>query len=236
MREECRCRSPPLRTYELCGVYYPVVSPRFAASTTVFLLVAVACAGGLKDVDAGDAIEIDFIGELAEIEADTWAWDGPTSSGGGPDSELLGGPGVLRLDDGEVVTIDASTPGGNACAPLGADIPGGRGCLIIGAYRPGTTTAAWFHASQISGAGETGEIQVGQPIGVDGRTAVFDLVGTDSRYRLEISREATFTGRCLGMGDLSTDPIEVPDDYLYFAAVDHTDEISMIECVSIHGA
>lgn len=202
-----------------------------------------ACSGSEPSpptVAPGDIVNLDFVGELAA--ADTAAWqqyvDGSSddiyrSSGGGRTSELLVGPATLTLEDGTVVEVPASPPGGNLCPQLDLwqqppDPPPRldphEACVVVGQYLPGSTAAAWFSTLRIRRTtfGRPGYVLDG--VGVEpGRVIV--PIGGSTHIAVPIGPDVVV--ECFGLtpGELLTEGLGVS------ASLDGDFALLGLECV-----
>ncbi len=189
----------------------------------------------------GDIVTLDFIGELAAADTAEWQQyvDGSSddiyrTSGGGRTSELLVGPGTLTLDDGTVVEVPVSTPGGNLCPELdlwqqSMDPPPNldprEACVVVGQYRPGSDAAAWFSTLRVR------RTTVGPPgfvvdsVGVEPGRAVVPIGGT-THIAVPIGPDVVVECFGLTLGDILDDGLGVS------ASVDGDFALIGLECVS----
>lgn len=206
-------------------------------------MLATACAGSepsRQTVAPGDIVTLDFVGELAAADTAEWQQyvDGSSddiyrTSGGGRTSELLVGPATLTLDDGTVVDVPASTPGGNLCPQLDLwqqppDPPPRldprEACVVVGQYRAGTTAAAWFSTLRVR------RTTVGPPgfvvdsVGVEPGGVIVPIGGT-THVAVPIGPDVVVECFGLTLGELLTEGLGVG------ASLDGDFALLGLECV-----
>lgn len=198
---------------------------------TVVALVAAACAGSRGGVAPDDVIAPGFVGPLGDAETSAWRVEAAgAGSSGGPSATTLVGPGTLTLANGEVIVVEAGTPGGTFCPGLAAqgETATVDACVIIGVFEPGTNRAAWFSTEPFQSDPENSErFPVGQLVDVHGRDAILRF--SAGYYALPISEDAALTD-CGHDGNLAADPIDLPRATDHFAYADLGNEVIEIVC------
>lgn len=202
-----------------------------------------ACSGSEPSrpaVAPDDIVTLDFVGELAAADTAEWQQyvDGSgddiyRTSSGGRTSELLVGPATLTLDDGTVVDVPASTPGGNLCPQLDLwqqppDPPPRldprEACVVVGQYIPGSTAAAWFSTLRVD------RTTVGPPgyrigVGVEPGRVIVPIGGT-THVAVPIGTDVDVECFGLTLGDILDDGLGVS------ASVDGDFALLGLECLS----
>ncbi|MCP3977345.1 MAG: hypothetical protein GY720_22880 [bacterium] len=190
--------------------------------------VILASCGG-PGVETAALVQFDFMGDLVDSDL---VWNSATRTSefvrGGPSSPVLVGPGIMVLDDGQQIQIEADTPGGNRCGRFaGKDQP--DDCLIIGALRGDSTTAAWFYTLGDNSDSITGGVNIGGLVETQGRNAITSIDG-DVNISVPVADDAIFEG-CREGGRVEDDRVVFPEYQFLEVVVGDNDHVVSFLCI-----